>query len=499
MALTQQQKNQHLLWRAGFGPAAEEFLQIKSASTPAYVEAIFKASLKPVQLLDVVDQETLAMSEALRNRQPASGNEMSAEAQRRQFAARGRQKIRTLNLAWLQEMVVSEAQLREKMSLFWHGHFACRNQNIFYNQQLLHAIRVNALGNFGDLLQAVSQSAAMLAFLNNQQNKKQSPNENFAREVMELFTMGRGNYTETDIKEAARAFTGWAFDQNGEFVFRRFNHDAGVKTVLGVSGNLTGEDVLEILLRQKQTARYITGKIFRYFVNENPSKSDEQLILQLADAFYASNYNIEKLMRNIFSAEWFYDEKNVGAKIKSPVELIAGIRRLLPMNIQNEEIQILFQNALGQLLFYPPNVAGWPGGKTWIDSSTLMLRLKIPQLIADTTVFSLRAKEDDDINMGMGDRNNAPNNTAQARLNSVPNRNQNRQQIRATIRWDEFNNAFSKDSRAQLPQHIAVSLLQVPLQTPLESILKFADQSSREEFIRSLTIQLMSTPEYQLC
>ena len=167
-------------------------------------------------------------------------------------------------------MINSEAQLREKMSLFWHGHFACRVMNIYFQQQLLDIIRENALGNFGDLLHEVSKSPAMLSFLNNQQNKKQHPNENFAREVMELFTMGRGNYTEEDVKEGARAFTGWGFNLQGEFVYRPFQHDNGKKTFLGKTGNFDGDDIIDILLEQKQTAKFISQKIYKYFVNDTP-------------------------------------------------------------------------------------------------------------------------------------------------------------------------------------------------------------------------------------
>ena len=154
--------------------------------------------------------------------------EMSEE-QKKELRKRSREGIRNLNIYWMNEMVNSAAQLREKMSFFWHGHFACRNLNVFYQQGLLDVIRRNALGNFGDLLKEVSKSAAMLNFLNNQQNRKDHPNENFAREVMELFTLGRGNYTEHDVKEAARAFTGWGSNLKGEFVFRKFQHDTEVK------------------------------------------------------------------------------------------------------------------------------------------------------------------------------------------------------------------------------------------------------------------------------
>ena len=278
---------------------------------------------------------------------------------RRNFQQQSKQAIKSLNLLWLDEMVHSKAQLREKMAFFWHGHFASRNLNIFYQQLMLDTIRQDALGSFRDLLHGVSKSAAMLFFLNAQQNRKGRPNENFAREVMELFTLGRGHYTEADVKEAARAFTGWGANLEGEFQFKQMQHDTGVKTVLGKTGNLTGEDVLDILLAQKRTAQFITEKIYRFFVNE---KTDKAKVDWLAGRFFSNDYSIAKLMEDIFTADWFYDAKNIGAIIKSPIELFAGIRRMLPMEIENNEAQLLVQKLMGQTLFYPPNVAGWPGG-----------------------------------------------------------------------------------------------------------------------------------------
>ena len=191
----------------------------------------------------------------------------------------------------------------------------------------------------------------MLNFLNNQQNRKDHPNENFAREVMELFTLGRGNYTEHDIKEAARAFTGWGANLKGEFIFRRFQHDFGSKTVLGKTGNFDGDEVLDILLQQKQTAKFITQKIYKFFVNEQP---DAEKIEWLAERFYKNDYDIAKLLEDIFTSDWFYDEKNIGAKIKSPVELLAGIQRMLPMKLENEEALMLLQRVLGKYYFIRP-------------------------------------------------------------------------------------------------------------------------------------------------
>jgi uncharacterized protein (DUF1800 family) len=357
---------------------------------------------------------------------------------------------------------------------------------------LLQVIRQNALGNFRTLLHEVSKSAAMLNFLNAAQNRKGHPNENFAREVMELFTLGRGHYTEHDIKEAARAFTGWSANIKGEFVFRRLQHDDGSKTIFGKTANFSGEEVLDLLLEQKQTAYFITQKIYSYFVNE---KVDADKVAWLATRFYKSDYNIAALMEDIFTAEWFYSEKNIGAKIKSPVELLVSIQRLLPMEIENEEALLLLQRILGQMLFYPPNVAGWPGGRAWIDSSTLMMRLRIPQLLNDTDELNVRPKIDDDQMMGRTDTEEAKPNAAKPKrgFGNVG------KPINAAIDWSVYTNTFKNVSRDELLKALSASLLQTPPQFNVNSIKPFTDESSREAFIKTATIQLMCTPEYQMC
>lgn len=403
--------------------------------------------------------------------------------QKKQLREQSREDLKNLNIRWLEEMINNEAQLREKMSLFWHGHFACRVINSYFQQELLQTIRENALGNFKDMLRAVSKSPSMISFLNNQQNRKKKPNENFAREVMELFTMGRGNYTETDIKEAARAFTGWGFNLKGEFEFRKFQHDDDKKTVLGKTGNFDGDDVLNILLEQKQTAKYITKKIYRYFVND---KADDAKVEWLSNRFYQSDYDIKKLLEDIFTADWFYEEKNIGTKIKSPIELLAGIRRLLPMEMENDQAQILFQKTLGQILFYPPNVAGWPGGKTWIDSSSLMLRLRIPQILSANDIMDIMPKTDDDVQGGMMEM-------AAKKLKDVTKGGT------AKIDWSLVAAIFEKIPREKLLQKITDTLLQTKGHVPDTLLEKYVNSENRENFIKSAIVNLMSTPEYQLC
>jgi uncharacterized protein (DUF1800 family) len=472
-------QNKHLLWRAGFGPAVEQLDDLSKYSAQQFYKKLAALSAKKTNYLQGADRvfEDL-YTESIGKKAADRTAEERRELQRLQTDA-----IRKLNSLWMSEMVNSEQQLKEKMALFWHGHFACRSNNAFYQQQLLHIIRDNALGNFGELLKAVSQSPAMLGFLNNQQNRKGRPNENFAREVMELFTLGRGNYTEKDIKEAARAFTGWTGTPQGEFVFRKNQHDTGEKTVLGKTGNFTGEDVLNILLEKKQTAIYITQKIYRFLVNDI---ADPKEVQRLAEKFYNSNYDISGLLKDIFTGTAFYEKKNMGVLIKSPVELLAGIQRMIPMQLEDDAALLTIQRILGQLLFYPPNVAGWPGGKTWIDSSTLMMRLRVPQLFTDADELNVTPKDDDDQMMGM-------------KAAPKPKKNLGTKVINASMSWDQHYKQLTKVRREELLPVITNHLLLTSGTITKETISKYIDDSSREAYIKTATIQIMSTPEYQLC
>ena len=482
MPVSNRLKNQHLLWRSAFGPMAENAASLDTISQKDLWALLVKTSSKPVEKIEVTknpaDEYMAGMTTPADMQKVMNNPEL-----RKKIREQSRDDLKTMNLRWLEIMVNSEAQLREKMSLFWHGHFACRIQNSFFQQELLQIIRSNALGNFADMLKAVSKSPAMLQFLNNQQNKKSHPNENFAREVMELFTMGRGNYTENDVKEAARAFTGWAFNPQGEFIFRRNQHDDGSKTFLGRTGNFDGDDILNILLENKQTANYISRKIYRYFVNENVNEENQQW---LNKRFYSNSYDIAKLLEDIYTSDWFYSEKNIGTKIKSPVELLAGIRRLLPMQLENNQSQLLFERALGQILFYPPNVAGWPGGKNWIDSSSLMLRLRIPQILSANDAMNVVPKGDDDVQMGMMEM--AVNKMKDAVKGGT-----------AVIDWPAVNKVFEKVEREKLLENIIAAVLQTKGKVSNAVLDKYVNTENRENYIKSAVVNLMATPEYQLC
>ncbi|AZA93089.1 Protein of uncharacterised function (DUF1800) [Chryseobacterium nakagawai] len=452
-------KNKHLLWRSGFGVGINQIDDLKNKNTKTLINELFKEGNFTEVSYDTPDIDPT--TDYMNSTAPA---EKKKEMQRIYRA-----QNEELNLNFLDKMVNSKEQMREKMAFFWHGHFASRVLNPKFNRQLLNTIRKNALGNFKDLLFEVSQSPAMLNFLNNQQNKKDHPNENFAREVMELFTMGRGNYTEKDVREGARAFTGWSYDKEGNFKERKNQHDEGTKTFLGKTGNFDGTDALNIILEQKATATFITAKIYKFFVNENV---DQNIVNTLSTNFYNSGYDIKKLMMDIFSSSWFYDQKNIGNRIKSPIELMAGMMRMLPMHIQNPENLIIYQKLLGQMLLYPPNVAGWPNGRSWIDSSTLMLRLQVPQIWTGLRPLEYSPRQDDDIDMGMKSKETALN-------KSFKNPN-------ITIDWNRVDQIFAHKNCEDY-------LIQNTQSLDMNTVNNFSDKSTKMTIIN-----LMSTPEYQL-
>jgi hypothetical protein len=275
---------------------------------------------------------------------------------------------------WANRMVDSNNPLQEKMALFWHGHYAVNESKVRDYRKLLIEIELfqeMGTGNFRDLMVAVAQDPAMLSFLDAGVNVKGAPNENFAREIMELFTMGVGNYSERDIREAARAFTGWNY-ADLEFVINEDEHDNGVKQFLGRSGNLDGVEVIDIIMEQPVTAEYIAGKIYRFFVRDDLSS---ELQNELGNVFRDSNYEVAPLLETIFQSKDFYSAASVGTHIKSPIEL--AVSTYVKLGLEDVPGVPDFNSAtgaLGQTLFRPPTVAGWAGGRSWITPGLLLER-----------------------------------------------------------------------------------------------------------------------------
>lgn len=463
------QQLRHFYWRSGFGPKPDAEKQPKSIKKA--VQQIFRASEK-VELLQVPMPAPVKGNKA---------NMLSADERKQQQQER-RQALVALNRAWLNQMAVSEAQLREKMTLFWHGHFACRIPAPQLLQLQNNVLRKHALGNFPDLLLAVAKDPAMLQFLNNQQNRKQRPNENFAREVLELFTIGRGNYTEQDIKEAARAFTGWGYNAQGEYVFRERQHDFGTKHFMGRSGSFNGDDILKIILENPKTATNLTTKLYLFFVSDTPHP---ERIENLSTYFYQSGYNIAGLLEKLFTADWFYSPEVMGARIKSPIELLVGLQRMFDVTYADDKSALVLQRALGQELFQPPNVSGWAGGRNWIDSSTLAFRLRIGASILQAADIKVALKPNDD---------NEPAKPVARRADGL-------RIAQANASMAGLQHQMRKTDVRDLPEKLSRYLLQVQLQPHTLQLLTqgIPPAATKPEQIIYLAQRLLSLPEYQLC
>jgi len=276
---------------------------------------------------------------------------------------------------WVKHLLATKSPFLERMTLFWHNHFPSTikktNQASMLHQQNL-MFRKNALGNFGQMLHDVSRDPAMLLYLDGYVSTKDDPNENFSRELLELFTIGIGNYREQDMREAARAFTGWSINpHNGKFIINPVNHDNGVKTFLGKRGNFKGEDIINILLQHPRTAETIAKKMWREFINI--SKPDQRVINQWAAVFRNSGYDIKALMNQVLNSNEFWAKTNRGALIKSPIELTIGTLRTLPYTLRRVDLAHNL-NIMGQGVFAHPSVKGWSGGKTWISTQSILRR-----------------------------------------------------------------------------------------------------------------------------
>jgi uncharacterized protein (DUF1800 family) len=296
------------------------------------------------------------------------------EEERRAFVRRQVERGLELRAWWLAEILATPSALTERMTLFWHNHFTSSLQKVRSPQLMLRQnalLRSHALGSFGELLHAVSRDPAMLIYLDSATSRRGQPNENFARELMELFTLGEGRYGEQDIKEAARAFTGWSLDlDTGEFRYRQAIHDYGKKVVLGRAVD-TGEEVLEVLLAQPATAEFVTAKLWRELVSPQPDAAE---VRRVAAAFRGSGYSIRGALRELLLSPHFWAPENRSALVKSPVDLVAGTMRQFGVGASDPLPFVFLLRYLGQDLFAPPNVKGWPGGEAWINSSTLLAR-----------------------------------------------------------------------------------------------------------------------------
>lgn len=365
-------KARHLLFRAGFGGPASAVAKLEAQGLEKAVSSLLDVRAMPAFELAA----EVKWAEPLK---PGDFAKLSSDERMKLFIKRmleDRMANEQVKEWWLKRMIESPRQLEEKMTLFWHGHFATEHRTVRNAQSMLiqnQLFREHATGNYGKLLHAIIRDPAMLRYLDNDRNIKGKPNENLAREIMELFSMGEGQgYTEKDVKEAARALTGYTFDRATlKPRFAAFNHDRGSKTIFGKTGTFNGDEFVDLILAQPATPRFLARKLFVFFVHDQPSA---QTIDQLAQLIRTHNYELTPVLKTLFLSEEFYSAKTLGTQIKSPVQLVVGTLRTLEQRPARLAFVAQGLRGMGQDLLNPPNVKGWDGGQAWINTNTLFLR-----------------------------------------------------------------------------------------------------------------------------
>ncbi|WP_231931246.1 DUF1800 family protein [Bizionia sp. APA-3] len=451
---------QHLYWRAGFGIGPKQLKRLSSKNRQEIVDGLFY-DVKNTSPLTI---ETTQFDNLTREKYNKD------EKTKRYYGKQSRLKTKEFNIAWIDRMTSDSNVLHEKMTLFWVNHFVCQDTNILHVQKYHNTIREHALGNFTDFVKAISREASMIKYLDLNQNRKEKPNENFSRELMELFTLGVGNYTEQDVQEAAKAFTGYNHKFQGDFQFNDKHHNEDFKFIFDKSGRYDGDVVIDMILEKKQCAQFICEKLYRYFISDTLNTNH---IEEMIAVFYPS-YDIETVVHFMFISDWFYDDIHIGTKIKSPTQLIIGIKKTIPFTFENPQHAITIQRMLGQVLLYPPNVAGWEGGQAWINSNTILMRLKLASLLLNNGVISVQEQG------GFSDA-----------FEGYYRRLSKNKITNTKVDWKVFNNSFNNVAFEEMKSIILVPFLG---KGTLAYFKKLQKTSTKDQ-----CIQLMSLPEYQMC
>jgi uncharacterized protein (DUF1800 family) len=479
-------KAAHLLNRAGFGGRPAEIQKLADLGLDGAVSALldFEKIPDPTPAPDWAKPDAEQMKkiqEVNRSGTPADKKQLQQELQQTQ-----RRRIMELRGWWLQRMVSGPRPLQEKMVLFWHGHFATSYEKVreaYFMWRQNELFRRLATGNWQQLLTEAGKDPAMLIWLDQAQSRKAHPNENFAREVMELFALGEGHYTEHDIAEAARALTGWSLERQEErYIYRPFFQDTGEKTFLGRTGNFDGDDVIQIIVSQPQAAKFITAKLWNYFAGQVPS---EALAEALAANFRANGNNFKPFLRALFCSEEFYAPDIIRNQVKSPVQWLVNTVRVLESELPPPLVSWGMLRQLGQDLFAPPNVKGWDGGVTWITTNTLLTRYNDAQALVEGQLPALTAG--DFGGKGAGNGQKAMKALQRLRLGGV-----------------NVEKILSPEERADKTTIVAAlekRLFQASLNSAQEQTLReFLDAKtklSNADIVTTIRL-MMSTPEYQV-
>jgi uncharacterized protein (DUF1800 family) len=477
----------HLLNRAGFGGSPDDIQQLADLTHDQAVASLLDYERIP----DSTPDPVWAKPDSDRMRQIREVNQHGTPEEKKQLQQQESktQYARMVELRgwWLNRMAKGPRPFQEKMVLFWHGHFATSFEKVrdaYFMWRQNELFRRTATGNWQQLLTEAGKDPAMLIWLDQAQSRKEHPNENFAREVMELFSLGEGHYTEKDITEGARALTGWSLDRiEQKYIYRPFFHDNGDKTFLGVTGNLNGDDVMAQIVAQPQAARFITAKIWNYFAGQPPP---DELNDALAAVLRENRNNFKPFLRVMFRSEEFYDPSIVRNEVKSPVQWLVGSVRMLECDLPPALISWGMTRQLGQDLFAPPNVKGWDGGITWITTNTLLTRYNDAATLVQGTFPQLAA----------GDFARKPGGAGGEQIEKIAQR--------VHIGGVKVEKILTPDERADkdlLVASLEHRLLQSDLHGDQEKALRdFLDSKTKLNDADILTVirLVMSTPEYQV-
>lgn len=488
----------HLLARAGFSGTPSDVQKLSTMSLDEAVNALVDFEQQTWQNAPPpIPQEMYEGRDRTEMREltPEERRELNDKRQKQ-----ARESMEEVRLWWIERMIATPRPFEEKMTLLWHGHFTSGAREVkspVFMKEQNDFLRKNCVGNFRDLVLGISKDRAMLSYLDGRNNVKEKPNENFARELMELFTMGVGNYSETDVKEAARAFTGWSFDENG-YVFRARQHDGGEKRFLKQRGKFNGDDIVDIIMQQPATAKFLATKLAKFYMRPEPER---ELIDAIASELRKNKYEMRPTMKTIFKSQAFYHSTSRGVLVKSPAELLVSTARKFNTPIENLRAAERAMASMGQALLQPPNVKGWAGGTKWINTATLFNRYNIVSLMVQGGGADRRPAAKDDMNDEEMRAMMAAGGSMEAKSRMEGDRRQPAYDPTPALRDNKLTTA------EHVVDYYSTALLAAPLDSEKRTALveyldggkKFdAKAKTAAERVRMMICLMVSTPEFQL-
>jgi hypothetical protein len=496
-------KAAHLLWRAGFGGTSQEAETLAAGGLKEAIQKLVHLSpsgeAERPRCAALPEEDERSFHRRIRDLPEPERGQAAAERRKAE-----RQKITDLRFWWLNRMLTTQRPLEEKLSLFWHSHFASsfeeKIEHAYPMWQQNEMFRRHAFAPFPDLMRQVIRDPAMLVWLDNAQSHRGRPNENFARELMELFSTGVGAYTEEDVKEAARALTGWSVNRESwTFVKREEAHDDGAKTFLGQNGDWDGDDVVRIICEQPATGRFMARKFIEFFVLPNP---EPELVEAAAKIYRANGYNHRLFLHTLFSSQLFYSARSMNGIVKSPVVLTIGALKSMRVPVPEKGVLVDALRLMGQDLFFPPDVNGWPGGMAWINSNMLLVRYNFANYLLNGVspdqfrVFDKRAA-----GSALKRRQFVEGERAQV-VDWSPRRQlrESGADRRLVTAGDIVDYYLREFLQRPIPKELRLQLLNFAETDAAGGRRSFSlNDANFDERVRGLVHLIMSSPDYQLC